>query len=48
MEGFFSALKTVVRNTFDTLIGADGIYGYTWQHILGAGHPALKPVFAGI
>lgn len=31
----------------DALLGADGIHGYVRQHILGTGHPALDPVFAG-
>lgn len=31
----------------DLLVGADGVHGYVREHILGADHPALKPVFAG-
>ncbi|KAK2761737.1 hypothetical protein FQN54_001565 [Arachnomyces sp. PD_36] len=31
----------------DCLLGADGIHSATRQHILGATHPAAKPVFTG-
>jgi salicylate hydroxylase len=31
----------------DALIGADGVHGYVREYVLGAGHPALNPTFAG-
>ena len=31
----------------DALIGADGIFGFVRQHVLGLDHPATKPVPAG-
>jgi salicylate hydroxylase len=31
----------------EALIGADGIFGSVRSHILGANHPAVKPVAAG-
>jgi len=31
----------------DLLVGADGVHGHVREHILGADHPALEPVFAG-
>jgi salicylate hydroxylase len=45
--GVLLHFKDGSKEHFDALIGADGIHGYARQHILGAGHPALKPVFAG-
>lgn len=31
----------------DALIGADGLFGCVRSHVLGANHPAVKPVAAG-
>jgi salicylate hydroxylase len=46
-QGLVLTFEDGTSTHVDVLVGADGIFGFVRSYILGADHPAVKPVAAG-